>query len=671
MKRKKFKFEYVILIVEALVIIAAGLFFTLYMSNPAFLNEEIVNIVFLVSIGLTAINTIFCIAYILFSDVRKEKNDLRIGSIIGDDVKEAYLFAKVGLIVVDEEGYVLWSSDLFSQNQINLIGKNIYQQIPGLTECINQEKDSFNKIVFNNVVYEVKYLKSTGLFIFKDVHEYEELAKYSKEQALCLGNVIIDNYDEFISSVDSTNGIIANVKNLLTEYFEKYGCFIRQYKDDGFLVVCNSASIQKMEEDQFSIIDEVRKIKSKDIVKPTLSIGFAADYSDINRLSEVSANTIDVAMSRGGDQVVISKFNSDLKFFGGKSEASLNNNRVKLRVISDSLLNIAKGSSNVVIMGHKDADMDAIGACLGLKAFCNSVNKDVKIVYDSKMAERKTRQAVSSVFSRDESNKIFVSSKASEDLVNNKTLLIIADVSKPDMTMNPKLIEKTEKIVVIDHHRRAQEFIENPTLFYIEPGSSSASEIVAQMIKYNSLKKEIPLNSNFATIMLSGIFLDSLYYKTKTSSFATFEASMILKEYGADNSLADELLKDEFEEYELIEKIVIDSTVPYYGVRLCKGAEDEIVEAVTLAKAANRAVSFKGINCAFVIGRTSEKEIKISARSNGNINVQILMEKMGGGGHFSMAAATLKETDINKVELNLIAVLDEFLDEARVKGEEK
>lgn len=667
MKQKKFKFEHVVLIIETIIIILAGAFFIFYLSDQTFISEIGVQTVFMISIGITVVNTIFCLVSLLIAGKRREKTDLKIGTIIGSDIKEAYLFAKVGLVVVNEEGYVLWTSDLFTARQINIIGRNIYEWIPNLRECLEKKDDDILKISFNGMDYQVKFLKSAGLFIFKDVTEYEALDKYSKDQSLCLGNIVIDNYLEFTSGTDENNDTVNEVRMIINNYFKKFDCLLRQYKNDSYVLICNSASLKKLRDDNFSIIDEVRQVKAKEIVKPTLSIGIAYDYLDINRLSEMATNSIDIAMSRGGDQVVISRFGSDLEFFGGKSEATVNGSRVKLRVVSDSLLNLVETASNVVIMGHTEADMDAIGSCLGLKAFCDAKNKDVKVVYDSKLCERKTKQAVSSMFSREEIANIFVTPKQAEDLVDKKTLLIVTDVSRPSMTMAPKLLENTDKIVIIDHHRRAQEFIENTILFYIEPGASSSSEIVAQMAKYNTSSSEIKINSIFATFMLSGIFLDSLNFKSKTTGQGTFEASMILKDFGADIKIADDLLKDDFEEYELINKIITNSTVPAYGIRICKCENDEIVETATIAKAANRALSFKGMSCSFVVGKVAEKEIKICARSDGSINVQILMELLGGGGHHSMAAASIEETEIEKVVDQINEVLENHLDEAKKK----
>ena len=231
--------------------------------------------------------------------------------------------------------------------------------------------------------------------------------------------------------------------------------------------------------------------------------------------------------------------------------------------------------------------------------------------------------------------------------------------------MAPKVLEKASKVIVIDHHRRGTEFIEKPVLAYIEPSASSASELIAEMLHYATANPRIEVKPAYATIMLSGIFLDTSFFKSKTTGMRTFDAAEILKSYSADNSLADDYLKDEYEEYSLITKIVATMKTPYFGIVYCLADENDIIERSTLAKVANQVMQLKGINACFVIGKTEEKEIRISARSDGTVNVQLLAEKMGGGGHFTSASALFKNQSIANVESTLIDVLDEHLTEAR------
>jgi c-di-AMP phosphodiesterase-like protein len=379
----------------------------------------------------------------------------------------------------------------------------------------------------------------------------------------------------------------------------------------------------------------------------------------------MASSAVNVALSRGGDQCVVSKYGAELRFFGGKSAAFESTSKVKVRSVSDSLISLIKSSSNVFVMGHTDMDMDALGGSLGIMAICEWAQKPCKIIYSPKLAEKKTRIAFQEAFPKDELDKMTVSPDDVVGLIKNSSLLIVVDVSRPSMTLCPKALEKASKVIVIDHHRRAEEFIERPVLAHIEPSASSVSELVAMMIRYATANPRINLKPSFATIMLAGIFLDSNYFKSKSTGMRSFEAAEILKDYDADNSTADDYLKDEFEEYTLINKIIATMRTPHYGIVYCTSDDKDIIERSALAKVGNQMMQLKGINACFVIGRSDVKTVRLSARSDGTVNVQLLCEKMGGGGHFTSAAAAFQNSSVDKVVATLNEVLDEYLDAAR------
>jgi len=360
-----------------------------------------------------------------------------------------------------------------------------------------------------------------------------------------------------------------------------------------------------------------------------------------------------------------------MKFYGGKSEAQEKRNRVKTRVLADSLISLISASEKVLVMGHANMDMDAFGACLGMKAICDRLKKHCRVVADLKNTEAKTRAAMTSSFGKDELEKIIVNSRDAEDMMSGSTLLIVVDVHIPDMVMAPRLIDKAAKIVVIDHHRRAEEYIDSPVFNHIDPAASSTCELISEFIRFSSINPRIELPSTYATIMLSGIFLDSSYFKSRNTGIRTFEAATILKEYGADNSLADDFLKDDYEEYKEVTGITSNLDTPYYGVVIATANPDRLYDHATIAKAANTCLSYKGVHAAFVIGKVSNREIRISARSDGSINVSLLSEKLGGGGHFTSAAATFNSNDPREVKQKLLAVLETSLSEASSKGAPK
>lgn len=654
------------LFIVALELISAAALAVFYFYDFFnFRDIYIIEYLFATLAGFVVINVLFIwVMLVRLSKIRK-KSDLKAAELIGNDVQEAYKFGMIGLVVVDESDIVLWTNDLFQERQIDLLDINILEWQPNLRELHDASPDVVVKIEVNSRNYDVKYLSDAGLYIFKDMTEYESIFEYSREQAPVLGIIMLDNYSDVAGNLDDANDVISKVKNLIFDYAKEYGVLLRRYRNDAYFALCNYSSLNRMKKDRFSLLEKVRELGAKEETPPTLSIGLAHDFPDVVKLNEMAGNAIDIAMSRGGDQVVVSKYGDELIFFGGKSEAQEKRNKVKVRVMADSVLSLIKNSSNVIIMGHTAMDMDALGACLGMRAICEYCNKSSHIVYDPKLLERKTKFALTGAFSREELARITISPSDSVDKVRSNTLVIVCDVHRPSLTMAPKLLEKATKVMVIDHHRRAEEFIESPVFSYVEPSASSTCELVTELIRYSSANPRIEISPTYATIMLSGIFLDTTYFKSKNTGIRTFEASMVLKEYGADNSVADDYLKDEFEEYSLVTKIISTLKTPHYGVVYCVAEESELIEISTLAKVANQCMQMKGVNAAFVIGNTDEKETRISARSDGTINVQMLAEKMFGGGHFTMAGVSFKNGTIKKAEEKLLEVLNEYLNDAR------
>jgi c-di-AMP phosphodiesterase-like protein len=269
-------------------------------------------------------------------------------------------------------------------------------------------------------------------------------------------------------------------------------------------------------------------------------------------------------------------------------------------------------------------------------------------------------------------NKVFVSESEGLDMLKGNTLVVVCDVHKTSMVLAPKIIEKANKVMIIDHHRRGEDFIESPIFSDIDSSASSACEMIAELIKYASSNPRVKIPAAYATVMLSGIFMDSNFFKSTTSGARTFEACMFLKECGADNAKADDFLKDEFEEHALVNKILANTKTPYYGIVYCMAEDEDIIEPATLAKVGNACMSMKGINASFVIGKTATDEVRISCRSDGTINVQLLAEKMSGGGHFTQAACSFKHYSLEAAETRLLNVLNDYLNDARVvkKGAE-
>ena len=592
-------------------------------------------------------------------------------NLFGETVKESLSFSRLGIIVVNDAHDIIWTNEIISQVDEHLLDKNILDIFPQLREFQEAtDEEKIIKVKIKDIIFDVNFVKSSNVYFFKNVTDYDNLIKYSIEQAVVLGIVMIDNYEELAEGQEETSDTLSRVKTKINEYFKEYGVLLRKYSSNSYFAICNYDSLYKMKEDGFNILDIVKEQATENELVPTLSIGFAHDFPSIYKLNEMALNAIDIAISRGGDQVVVSKYASDLEFFGGRSEGIEKRNKVKVRILADSLVSLLKNAKNVLVMGHKDMDMDALGSSLGVKAICDSIGVPCHIIYESKLVEKKAKNAFISTFDKDEAKEIALTPKEALSKVASKTILVCVDFHRPSLAMSKELLDKCDKVVVIDHHRRSEEFIDNPIFTYFEITASSASELITELINYSSNNPAITIPPSYATIMLAGIFLDTNYYRSTTSGFRTFEASMFLRNFGADNITADDFLKDDYEELMTISEIISTMKTPYTGVAYCINPKNQPIEQATLAKVANQCMSMRGISAAFSLGKISEGEVKVSARSDGNINVQLLCEKLGGGGHFTMAAAIIKTKDILEAVSILEDVLKIYLDDARKENQE-
>ena len=656
-------FALIIMLIE----VVFGLVLSILYFADLFNFRNVLNpyVLIAIVIGIIVIDSLFIWIAIRRLSSLRQKTDLRAAEVIGSDIQEAYNFAMIGLAITNDENIVLWTNDLFKERHIEIMDKNIIEWKPELAALRDtSSSESTCKVNFGDRFYSVKLIPEAGLWIFKDIDDYEDAYNYSTQQAPVIGILAIDNYDDVVRGDDDFNDVVTKVKNDIFNYAKEFGILLRRIKDDSYSMLCNYASFCRMLDDKFSIIDKVRGESSRGEIPLTLSIGIAHDFPDVNKLNDLANDALDIAMSRGGDQVVVSAYGQEMKFYGGKSEAQEKRNRVKTRVLADSLISLINGSQKVLIMGHANMDMDALGACLGMKAICNRLNKYSRIVVDLKNTEAKTRAALTSSFGKDELEKTVVNSREAEDIIDGGTLLVVVDVHIPSMVMAPRLVDRAAKIVVIDHHRRAEEYIESPVFNHIDPAASSTCELISEFIRFASINPKIELPSTYATIMLSGIFLDSSFFRSKSTGIRTFEAATILKEYGADNSLADDFLKDDYEEYKEVTEITTNLETPFYGVVIATGRQDRLYDYATIAKAANTCLTYKGVHAAFVMGKVSNKEIRISLRSDGTVNVSLLAEKLGGGGHFTSAAAMFNSIDFKAIKEKILVVLETSLTEA-------
>ncbi len=649
-------------------------------------------VVFIFSGSIIFINVIaFIFITINLSTIRK-RNTFELVSVLGGDVKEVYNFGMLGLVVVDEHFNVTWASELFKERRLNIIDQNILtwrselQRLVELSEALADNIDDTIKIEIELRTYEVKYLTKGSIFLFKDVTEFESIFEDNQKNAPVLGMVMIDNFVDIVVKGENSNPVFSTVHGLIAEYFASFGILARQFREDAYMLILNRERFDLLYHDKFSLLQKIKDRTANMDYQISLSMAFAHKFFDVMKLNELVLNAIDTAMARGGDQVVIARHGEESEFIGGATSQAEKRNKTAIRLYADTIFRHIREAKNVLIMTHTDTDLDALGASLGLKAMADYVKKSQKgtkyqyqparIVYNPNLTESKTRIAVNRMFTKQEISEIFITpeeleeQKGSNSLVNSGTLLIVGDVSRPTLTLYPRLLERVDRVMIIDHHRRTDEFIDQRLYDYIETSASSTCEIVTELLHYGNTPNFV-LPSKYATFMLAGIYLDTNYFRTKTTGSRTFLASMILEEWGADVMTADDFLKDNVEEYALITKIMASMKTLSVGIVFLKADETDILTPETLSKVANQSMRIKGIQAAFVIGYTQPRQVKVSARSDGEVNVQFLLEKIGGGGHQASAAALFNNRTLAEVEAIVEEAINEHLSQARVVGGKK
>lgn len=632
---------------------------------PDFNYYDIIAIVFMV---LTIVYyTVLVSSYVMKIGGFKNTTDLSIAKILADDALECYMFGEIGTLIFDKDRKIIWENDYLQKIGIKFIEHSLSEISPQLDDMVDHYgDDSPVNIRYDNKIFSVKLIKETNMFIFKNITESENEKKIFSDEALVAGFLQIDNYIDLASSMDENSFAmkISDLQRILIDYANSHRFYISALKNDMFFLLGNKKDFDLMANDNFRIVDIVRE----EFDGFTISIGFSNGYPGIPVLVQEARESLDVALSRGGDQVVISPYNENLIYIGGKSESKQSFSRTKIRILSQSFATTIKSAGNVLISGHYMADFDAIGSCLGVLKICEALNVPAKILYDSSNVENNCKHAFAKTFSPSQIADITVGYNEAAALIGPKTLLVAVDVNSPDRLIFPNFIYDDENInvAIVDHHRPGTLSFKNIVFNGIDSSASSACELIAEYIATSKYK--IKLTPDEATFMLAGTTLDTDHFRNKVSS-ATFDAMIVLKGYGANSLKADEFLKEDYEQYALKIKFMNNIETPYTGIIIAQDPDqDEMVDRSILAIVSQESMSIAGIDAAFTVGRISETEVGISARSNASFNVELIMRKMGGGGHFAAAATTVLTTSTSEVVEKLKGVLDDYASMARTKS---
>lgn len=574
---------------------------------------------------------------------RKDLNDYvltlshRIKS-VGNDVIGQLPF---GIVVFNEDREVQWHNAYTSTviGKSSIVGEQLAAHFPALLQPI-KEKDTIVETTISGRIYELIVRPHERIMYIRDVTEKWTLKKKYEEEKLALGIVMMDNLEEVAQGMDEQQRalMLSKVTGEISEWALKYGLYLRRLSSDRYMVIATLASLKQLEQSRFDLLDEVREITIDQKLPMTLSIGFAAGTDNVIELGHLVQGSLDIALGRGGDQAVV-KVGQRQSFYGGKSNAVEKRTRVRARVISHALRDLIKESDNIIVMGHKMPDMDAIGAAIGVVKAAQLYGKEAFIVLEG---INPAIQKMMEMLKEDEKlMKRFVTPDQAMAMIHKRTLAVVVDTHRASMVAEPKILQATERIVIVDHHRRSEEFIDDAVLVYMEPYASSTCELVTELLQY--IHDRVSLDVREATALLAGITVDTKSFALRTGS-RTFEAASFLRRNGADSVLIQRMLKEDLEEYIRKAEIIRHAETYKECIAIAVADTGKTVPQLLIAQAADTLLNMTGMKASFVVGLRQDGQVSISARSLGQINVQIVMERLGGGGHFTNAAAQVQGT---------------------------
>ena len=516
--------------------------------------------------------------------------------------------------------------------------------------------------------YSVHMDKVSGVLYFFDVSgEYEATVELVTSRPV-IGIVSVDNYDDLEdeTSESDISHINSFVANFVSEFAEKDSMFSRRVSMDRFYLFTDYTVLEGLMNDKFSVIDAFREESKQRQLPLTLSMGFSYGDGNHDEIGKVALLNLNLAEVRGGDQVVV-KENDETKnpvYFGGGSAASIKRTRTRTRAMMTAISDKIRSVDQVFVVGHKNLDMDALGSAVGMQLFASNVTQNSYALYDEEQMSPDIERAVS--FLEKEGVTKLLSVKEAMGLVTNRSLLILVDHSKTALTLSKDFYDLFTQTIVIDHHRRDQDFPDNAVITYIESGASSASELVTELIQFQNSKKN-RLSRMQASVLMAGMMLDTKNFTSRVTS-RTFDVASYLRTRGSDSIAIQEIAATDFEEYREVNELILQGRKLGSDVLLAEATDSKCYDTVVISKAADAMLAMSGIEASFVLAKNTQGFISISARSRSKLNVQRIMEELGGGGHFNLAAAQIKDLTLSEVGEKLTEIV---LNEIKEKEKEE
>lgn len=552
----------------------------------------------------------------------------------------------IGMVVIDENENIEWMNQFMSERlDRNVISDPVNEVYPNILKQL--EKTEEIDIEDRNYHYRVRYSEKEHILYFFDITEEVRINELYNDSKPIIATLFLDNYDEITQNMNDTqrSEINSMVTRVISRWASEYDIYFKRYSTDQFVAYLNQHRLDEIEDANFDILSQLREKSVGYRAQLTLSIGVGEGSDSLIDLGELSQSGLDLALGRGGDQVAIKNQNGNVRFYGGKTDPMEKRTRVRARVISHALKDILMEGDKVIIMGHKRPDLDAIGAAIGVSRFAMMNNLDAHIVLNDSDIDPTLRRVMDSIDEKPELKERFISSEEAWDNMTSRTTVVIVDTHKPEMVIDEDILNKANRKVVIDHHRRGESFISSPLLVYMEPYASSTAELVTELLEYQPTEQR--LTRLESTVMFAGIIVDTRNFTLRTGS-RTFDAASYLRAHGADTILTQHFLKDDIDTYinrtELIRTVELQDN----GVAIAHGPDDKIYHPVTVAQAADELLSLDGVEASYVVARREDSLVGMSARSLGAVNVQLTMEALGGGGHLTNAATQLKDVTVEE-----------------------
>ena len=581
------------------------------------------------------------------------------------------------LVVIETNGNIIWKSSNFIKEFANIdIGVTLNDIIKELKLNIQKGKNRNNfsicesmrigdknyKIIAEHTKLKEKEHKDSQEYMatiyFLDETNYIELLKKYNDSRTCIGIIVIDNYEELMqrATEEEKLKITAGAEKKMYAWINKYNGLLIKSERDSYVAIFDQYNLEKIKEEKFEILDEIKEIKTQENIQLTLSIAISEDEkTNLDEYKSAKA-IIDIALGRGGDQAII-KQEGKYYFFGGRTQEIEKRTKVKARIVAQALEELIKEASNVIIMGHTNSDIDAMGASMGVYRIAETLGKEVYIVNETNGTSLDT--FIEELKQNPNYNNVIIDKNESLSKINEESLLIVVDTDKKNYVEVPELLEKTSKIVVIDHHRRSTDYIENAILTFHEVYASSACELVTELVEYT--ETNVKLETFEVEALYAGIMMDTKNFTFKTG-VRTFEAAAFLRKCGVDIIKVKKWFQSDLETYNKISEIVAKSEILDDVIAISIYGEEDSDANIICAKAADELLTISNITASFVIGKMEDK-ICISGRSIGDINVQLILEKLGGGGHITVAGAQIEGMTQEEVKQELINRINEYFTE--------